>query len=141
MEAAPASNAKPFKFRKKRYVLPDIAATELAKLQPQELLLKLKASNGRLPNQFAKVEFLRTVFFALFRRNGGSATADAAQSNKANKKVRKSWVTPADSSNLVAVERKVRCIRSGPYEWRECCIRHPSTDANPYRCCTSQRGQ
>lgn len=108
---APTTTAKTFNFRKKAYLLPTIAATELAHLQPEELMLKLKASNAHLPHPFAKVEFLRTAFFALFRRDGGSA--DAARCKEANKEVRRSWSASGEMSNLVKWNGRLEAYEAG----------------------------
>lgn len=74
-EAGPASKAKKmFTFRQQSYVLPDMKAMEVRKVQPNDLMVRLKASNSRLPPEIANVEFLSAAFGVLLRQSWGVLT-------------------------------------------------------------------
>jgi len=74
MKAGPTTKAKTFSFGKQLYILPDMEAGELAKVQPDGLTAKLKACNSRLPPPTANVGFVSVAFHLMLRRFKGFLT-------------------------------------------------------------------
>lgn len=73
-KAGPASKAKTFCFQKQLYVLPDMDAAEVTNVQPNNLMMKLKACNSRLPPQEENVAFVSAAFHFIQARLRGFLT-------------------------------------------------------------------
>jgi len=75
-KAGPASRAKTFCFQKQLYVLPDMDAAEVTNVQPNDLMMKLKACNSRLPPQEENVAFVSAAFHLIRARFRGGFLTD-----------------------------------------------------------------
>ena len=100
-KAGPATEVlKMFKFRKQFYDLPDIDAIDMARLEPEDFMAKLKSTNPRLPNKTATIEFLSAAFFALLKSYRGK------DYQRVKETVRGPW--PTHDTRLILSQWKVR---------------------------------